>query len=247
MTEVKHRVPSGYASLDVAGATHGARAEKYAEFLWRSDPLAEAVMDGFARMPESEWRALLDLALTSRYAGAPRFLSALAQIRAGWSLPWWSATERVARRRVHHHNTGTERGVSASDDCILRLHHSPLRKVPRLHCAVPDDHRIPGRSRRCRFLQSLLQPRCAAGCGTGLHETSSQQVVTARLPQKKQPRSRMREDDELNPSGSGSPLLYAQSVGSLWLLHPFAGTPGELGPQPSAQTSLRFGHAPNEH
>ena len=30
------------------------------ELLWTTDPLAEAVMDEFARLPESEWRALLE-------------------------------------------------------------------------------------------------------------------------------------------------------------------------------------------
>jgi hypothetical protein len=69
MTEVKHGVPSAYASLP--GAVQGTRAEKYAEFLWRTDPLAEAVMDEFARMPESKWRALLELALIKGVEAVP--------------------------------------------------------------------------------------------------------------------------------------------------------------------------------
>lgn len=68
MTETKHRAPSAYSSLPIASGT---RAEKYAEFLWRTDPLAEAVMDEFARMPESKWRALLELALAKGVESVP--------------------------------------------------------------------------------------------------------------------------------------------------------------------------------
>lgn len=69
MGEAKNCVPSAYSSLPVA--MPGTRAEKYAEFLWRTDPLAEAVMDEFARMPESKWRALLELALAKGVAAVP--------------------------------------------------------------------------------------------------------------------------------------------------------------------------------
>jgi len=69
MTEAKHRIPSGYSSPP--GAVQGSRAEKYADFLWSTDPLAEAVMDEFARMPESKWRALLELALVNGVEAVP--------------------------------------------------------------------------------------------------------------------------------------------------------------------------------
>jgi hypothetical protein len=65
MTEAKHRIPSAYSSLQ------GTRAQRYAEFLWRTDPLAEAVMDEFARMPESRWRALLEVALAQGVEAVP--------------------------------------------------------------------------------------------------------------------------------------------------------------------------------
>jgi hypothetical protein len=95
MTEGKHRVPSGYSSLDIAGVMHGPRAEKYAEFLWRSDPLAEAVMNEFARMPESEWRAMLDLALAKGIEAVPHAPEPLcALFRQLESVPFWADQER---------------------------------------------------------------------------------------------------------------------------------------------------------
>jgi hypothetical protein len=69
MAEAKHRIPSAYSSLP--GTAQGTRAQKYAEFLWRTDPLAEAVMDEFARMPESKWRALLEVALAQGVEAVP--------------------------------------------------------------------------------------------------------------------------------------------------------------------------------
>jgi hypothetical protein len=69
MTEAKHGIPSAYSSLP--GANQGIRAQTHAEFLWRTDPLAEAVMDEFARMPEGEWRALLEVALAQGIEAVP--------------------------------------------------------------------------------------------------------------------------------------------------------------------------------
>jgi hypothetical protein len=95
MTEVKHRVPSGYSGFDIAGVMHGPRAEKYAEFLWRSDPLAEAVMDEFVRLPENEWRAMLDLALAKGIEAVPNAPEPLrALFRQLESVPFWVDQER---------------------------------------------------------------------------------------------------------------------------------------------------------
>lgn len=95
MAEVTKRVPSGYSDLDLAGVVHGARAEKYADFLWRSDPLADAVMDEFARMPESEWRALLEVALVKGIDAVPQAPDALrALFRQLECVPFWVDRER---------------------------------------------------------------------------------------------------------------------------------------------------------
>jgi hypothetical protein len=95
MTEAKRRVPSGYSSLDPGGVLHGPRAERYAELLWGTDPLAEAVMDEFARMPESEWRALLDRALAQGIEAVPQAPEALrALFRQLESVPFWVDRDR---------------------------------------------------------------------------------------------------------------------------------------------------------
>jgi hypothetical protein len=69
MTKAELRVPSGFSSP--AGAVQENRAERYAELLGHTDPLAEAVMDEFAGMPESKWRALLEMALVKGAEAVP--------------------------------------------------------------------------------------------------------------------------------------------------------------------------------
>src|SRR5690349_5110229 len=95
MTEAKYRVPSAYCSLETAGAAHGTRAQKYVDFLWRTDPLADAVMEEFARIPEPEWRALLELALAKGIEAVPL---APESLRALFSqledVPFWVDRER---------------------------------------------------------------------------------------------------------------------------------------------------------
>ncbi len=95
MTEAKYRVPSGYSGLDTVEVLHGPRAEKYVELLWRTDPLAEAVMEEFARLPESEWRALLDLALAKGLDAVPHAPEPLrALFRQLESIPFWVDRDR---------------------------------------------------------------------------------------------------------------------------------------------------------
>jgi hypothetical protein len=93
MTEAKHCVPSAYSSWPVA--VQGTRAEKYAQFLWRTDPFAEAVIDEFARMPESKWRALLELALVKGVEAVPDAPEALrALFRQLECTPIWVDRDR---------------------------------------------------------------------------------------------------------------------------------------------------------
>jgi len=103
MTEAKYRVPSGYSSLDSADVRedvthdvlHGPRVEKYAELLWSTDPVAEAVMDEFARMPESEWRAMLELALARGLDAVPHAPEPLrALFHQLESTPFWVDRDR---------------------------------------------------------------------------------------------------------------------------------------------------------
>lgn len=93
MTEAKHCIPSAYSNHP--GAAQGTRAQKYAEFLWRTDPLAEAVMDEFARMPESKWRDLLGVALTQGVEAVPDAPEPLrALFRQLESTPIWVDRDR---------------------------------------------------------------------------------------------------------------------------------------------------------
>ena len=95
MMEVKDRLPSAYSSPGGAEAAHVARAGKYTDFLWRTDPPADAVMQEFARMREGEWRALLDLALAKGIANVPDAPKALhALFEQLEYIPFWVDRER---------------------------------------------------------------------------------------------------------------------------------------------------------
>lgn len=69
--EGKHYLPSGYCDLRTASAAGQAQAGRYAELLWQADPLADAVMQEFAGIPESEWRAILESALAEGIESIP--------------------------------------------------------------------------------------------------------------------------------------------------------------------------------
>src|SRR5262245_35865099 len=93
MTDAKYCIPSAYSSS--AGAVEETRARKYAEFLWRTDPLADAVMDEFARMPEGKWRGLLEVALAQGIEAVPHAPEALRALFLQLeSTPFWVDRER---------------------------------------------------------------------------------------------------------------------------------------------------------
>jgi ER-bound oxygenase mpaB/B'/Rubber oxygenase, catalytic domain len=95
MAEGKDRVPSAYSGGDVREGVSPSRAQKYASFLWRTDPLADAVMEEFARLPEGEWRGLLERALSQGIDAVPQAPEALRQLFLELeSVPFWVDRER---------------------------------------------------------------------------------------------------------------------------------------------------------
>lgn len=93
--DIHPRLPSAYSVAQGVEAAHETQAGKYIDFLWRTDSLADAVMQEFATMPEGEWRALLDLALTKGIESVP---SAPEPLRALFQqlehVPFWVDRER---------------------------------------------------------------------------------------------------------------------------------------------------------
>jgi len=95
MMDVDHRLPSAYSASQGAEAAHGGRSGKYVDFLWRTDPLADTVMEEFASMPEREWRALLDLALAKGIDHVPSAPESLAVLFDELEhVPFWVDRER---------------------------------------------------------------------------------------------------------------------------------------------------------
>ena len=100
ITESKQFVPSGYFGLNTADVLRGSRPQKYVEFLWTTDPLADAVMDEFAGLPEREWWALLKLALAKGLDAVPhcsRLLSLAETTRESKSPATWSTISAFSR------------------------------------------------------------------------------------------------------------------------------------------------------
>lgn len=95
MMEAKHCLPSGYRAVRGASAAEQARSGNYAELLWQTDPLADAVMQEFAGMPESEWRSLLESALARGIENVPHAPKSLRAFFAELeNIPPWVDRER---------------------------------------------------------------------------------------------------------------------------------------------------------
>src|SRR5262245_16754542 len=95
MTQPKQAASSGCSSLDLSQVSHGSRMEEYASVFWRVDPLADAVMDEFARMPDGAWRTMLDTALAQGIDAVPDAPRALRELFAQLDhIPFWVDREQ---------------------------------------------------------------------------------------------------------------------------------------------------------
>src|SRR6185503_425445 len=88
-------LPTAYSNLENARGKHGARADQYVNLLWRTDPLAEAVIEAFAPLPEVEWQAMLNRALDHGIDAVPQAPAALRALFAQLDrVPFWVDPEQ---------------------------------------------------------------------------------------------------------------------------------------------------------
>ncbi|HKD78181.1 MAG TPA: oxygenase MpaB family protein [Candidatus Angelobacter sp.] len=95
MTQANQEVFSGRSHLDMASVPHGSPAERFAGLFWRTDPLADAVIDEFSHMPEGTWRAMLEKALADGIEAVPDAPKSLRELFAQLDhIPFWVDRER---------------------------------------------------------------------------------------------------------------------------------------------------------
>ena len=76
------QLPALYTNLALARRNHGGRADKYVAFLRRADPLADAVVEAFALMPEEQWRQMLSSGHLVDSRGRDAYMSDRSRIEA---------------------------------------------------------------------------------------------------------------------------------------------------------------------
>jgi hypothetical protein len=83
-------LPTAYSNWEDARRKHGARADQYVSLLRRTDPLAEAVVEAFAHLPEVEWQAMLNRALDHGIDAVSQAPPALHELFAQLDrVPFW--------------------------------------------------------------------------------------------------------------------------------------------------------------
>jgi hypothetical protein len=83
-------LPTAYSNLETARRQHGARADQYVNLLWRTDPLAEAVIESFSALPEKEWQGMLGRALDHGIEAVPDAPEALRALFGQVDrVPFW--------------------------------------------------------------------------------------------------------------------------------------------------------------
>src|ERR1051326_3815944 len=95
MAQREQSIPSAYTGLYAMRSIVNPSHSGDVKFLWRTDPLAEAVVDDFARVPEQQWRAMLEMALASGIEAVPLAPESMRRLFAQLErTPEWIDAER---------------------------------------------------------------------------------------------------------------------------------------------------------
>src|SRR4051812_1195318 len=88
--------PTRFVRLDAARRAFGDRVDVFGSFLWKTDPLAEAVVQAFSELAPGKGKRMLDRALVEgveRVPSAPRSLFALFE--QAHSAPFWVDWDQI--------------------------------------------------------------------------------------------------------------------------------------------------------
>jgi hypothetical protein len=88
--------PTRFVNLDAARGRFGARVDRLGSFLWKTDPLAEAVVAAFSELPPGKGKRLLDLALDQGIRAVPSPPRALVHLFEQIDdVPFWVDREQL--------------------------------------------------------------------------------------------------------------------------------------------------------
>jgi hypothetical protein len=88
--------PARFVNVEAARRAFGARVDVLGSFLWKTDPLAEAVVAAFSGLPPGKGKRMLDLALDQGIGAVPSAPKALVRLlEAVDDVPFWVDQEQL--------------------------------------------------------------------------------------------------------------------------------------------------------
>lgn len=90
------RFPARFVNVEAARRAFGARVDVLGSFLWKTDALAEAVVEAFSQLPPGRGKRMLDLALDQGIRAVPSAPKALVRLfEAVDEVPFWVDQEQL--------------------------------------------------------------------------------------------------------------------------------------------------------
>jgi hypothetical protein len=124
-------IPARYTNLTEARRFHGSHVDKLAPYLLRTDPLADNVVELFARLPPGKGRKLLDLALDKGIAAVPEAPPPLQRLFQHIDdVPFWVDWNQLDLGGASHRRCGVTGGVVLACCSLPLIYSSPAGNKP---------------------------------------------------------------------------------------------------------------------
>lgn len=197
-------IPSRVSNLDEARRRYGSRADYYVRFFTIGDPLADAALESFQKLPRGEGQRMLDQALEKGIEHVP---NATNELRALFeqldTIPAWVDWKRLRRGALVYQRTGLAGGIVLSALSLMNGYHSAAAVKPLVQTGQLDRMARIRLAETGRFIADTVAIDGLRRYATGFQSTVKVRMVHAAV------RRMLRKTPSWDALAWGSPINNA--------------------------------------
>lgn len=174
--------PSRYTNLDAARARFGDRVDRLAPYLFRVDPLADAVIEAFEALPPRRGWAMLEQALATGIASVPDAPEAIRALFAEIDdVPVWVDWATLDRGGELLFRTGIMGGIVLGAKSLVLGYVSPAGNKPLVLSGRLQQQAARRLNETSRFVQAVCRPGGLRRHGDGFAITIKVRLMHAQV------------------------------------------------------------------
>lgn len=206
------RFPTRYVHLDEARARHGERVDRFGEFFYEGDPVADDVVEALASWPRPARDAVVQRCLDEGVDAVPEAPEALrALMREVDHVPFWVDFDRAARGGRMFLRAGLLGGMVLGTYSLVAGYCSPAGNKPLAFSGRLEDDAPRRLAETSRFVQAVATPGGMRRHGEGFKAAVKVRLVHAAV------RRMLTRSPKWNHPAWALPINQADSSGTILL------------------------------